>query len=361
MKKFNLLKNSALYLAMMMFVAVFFVGCNNDEDDEDSDEFGDWVERSVFDGVARGNAASFTIGTMGYVVGGYNGETDTYFNDAWGYNSDANFWFQVDANPGVERSGAVAFSIGDKGYYGFGRDSDGTLYSDFWEFDPSADAGSQWTELTAVETTVGTETVVQTVDLEEQFGLTSRSRAIGFSIGEFGYVGTGSDGSDQKDFWRFDPSDNSWTLINGYGGDKRRNAAVFVINDVAYIGSGESNGAFLEDFYSFDGTTWTELSDIDDDPDDDDDVSVLITNSVGFTINGKGYLATGDRGTISSAVFEYTPSTDSWEQLGNFEGTSREGASSFSFGDSGFVFGGFLSSSSYFDDMFELFPDTIQD
>jgi len=354
MEKFNLLKNKSLSVLMMVMVA-FFVSCGDDDEEEDTDEYGDWVERSVFDGNARGNAVSFTIDNKGYLVGGYDGSD--YYKDVWVYDSESDFWDDLapvdvlegtetvtkdDYFPGGERSGAVAFSIGGKGYVGLGLDGDGNLYNDFYEFDPNAEVGAKWNQIA-------------------DFPGTARSRAIGFALKGIGYVGTGNDGSDQKDFWEYDPTTDTWSEENGYGGNKRRNATVFVIEDVAYIGSGENNGSYLEDFYSFDGDTWTKLADIDDDADDDDDISVLVTNSVGFTIDGKGYFATGESGTVSSSVWEYTPSTDTWEQLASFEGSSREGASSFSFDNGGYVFGGYSSSSDYFDDMYQLYPGTIQE
>jgi len=41
-----------------------------------------------------------------------------------------------------------------------------------------------------------------------------RSNAVGFSIGDKGYVGTGYDGSKRlKDFWEYDPVKNTWKQI----------------------------------------------------------------------------------------------------------------------------------------------------
>lgn len=350
-----------MYLMLLMCVSVF-VSCNND-DDEDEDEYGNWTEGSVLEGDVRGNAADFVIGDKGYIVAGYNGESDDYYADAWVFDSANNSWDDVDDFPGEARSGAVGFAINGKGYVGSGLNSTGDYLNDFYQFDPSAASGSQWTQIASL-VEPGAEYVMDsetgTLVLVDEDDNKARARAIGFSLGNFGYVGTGNDGSDQKDFYKYDPTTNTWSEVNGYPGDKRRNGAVFIINDVAYIGTGENNGSFLEDFYSFDGTTWTELSDLDEDEDDGDDVNVLLTNSVGFSIDGKGYFATGDLGAVTSSVFEYDPSDDTWTQLADFEGSSREGASSFTFSDSAYVLLGY-SSSLYFDDMFTLNPEELQD
>ncbi len=93
------------------------------------------------------------------------------------------------------REGAVGFSIGTKGYLGTGV----TPYTydgnkDFWEYDPSTNT---WTQ-------------------KADFGGTARFYAVGFSIGGKGYIGTGSSGSRSnsvatKDFWEYDPVENTWT------------------------------------------------------------------------------------------------------------------------------------------------------
>ena len=61
-----------------------------------------------------------------------------------------------------------------------------------------------------------------------------------------------------KDFYQFDPSAASgsqWTIINGFGGQKRQGGMVFVIDDIAYICGGENNNADVYDFWCFDPFT----------------------------------------------------------------------------------------------------------
>src|SRR5258705_11976593 len=60
-------------------------------------------------------------------------------------------------------------------------------------------------------------------------GPTARFGAVSFSIGNKGYVGTGSDGEDRKDFWEFDPIANTWTQKADFGGDARSYAVGFSI------------------------------------------------------------------------------------------------------------------------------------
>ena len=55
--------------------------CSSDDDDDE--DFGNWVDRSIFDGTPRSNAAFFTIGNLGYVGTGYDG--DDRLGDFWVY------------------------------------------------------------------------------------------------------------------------------------------------------------------------------------------------------------------------------------------------------------------------------------
>ncbi|MDX6746912.1 galactose oxidase [Polaribacter sp. PL03] len=331
MRKTNLIqKSSAFFLATLM--ALFFISCSSNE--EDDYDYGNWVESSTFDGNSRANSVSFTIGTKGYLVTGYDG--DDYLADTWEYNSDSDFWVQRASFPGIARSGAVGFTINGKGYLGTGFDGDNEL-KDFWEYNPTTDT---WTQ-------------------KADFGGTARYGAIGFSIGNDGYIGTGYDGSEQKDFWKYNVAADTWEQSVGFGGEKRQNASVFTINNVAYIGLGIHNGAYEEDFYSYDGNNWTRLTDLDDDDDDDDDFEILLSSGVGFSLNGKGYITTGISGAITTESWSYDPTTDTWEELPAFEGSARQNASAFTFADKAFVLMG-RSGSYYFDDVWEFRPDELE-
>ncbi|MDY0781433.1 Kelch repeat-containing protein [Tenacibaculum sp. IB213877] len=324
----NRIKKSGFLL--LILTTSFFFSCSGDEE---SDEYGNWVESSTFDGNSRGNAVTFTIGNKGYLITGYNG--DDYLADTWEYNLEGDYWVQKATFPGVARSGAVGFAINGKGYIGTGYDGNDKL-KDFWEYNPETD---EWTQKT-------------------DFAGTARYGAIGFSINGVGYIGTGYDGSEQKDFWKYDPSNNTWEQIFGFSGEKRQNGAVFVIDEIAYLGTGIHNGSNELDFYSFDGNQWTKLQDLEDYNDDDDDL--YLSSGVGFSINGKGYFATGISGSLTSKCWVYEPLTDTWDEVPDFEGTPRQDASAFTFENTAFVLMG-RSSSYYFDDVWEFKPDELED
>ena len=178
------------------------------------------------------------------------------------------------------------------------------------------------------------------------------------------------------DFYRFNPSaaeGSQWESVTGYGGEKRYFGTAFVIDDVAYICCGRNNGADLVDFWKFDGSNWTQLRDIantDSDNDYDDDYAITRSEAVSFAIGGRGFVATGTRGSsLSSNYWMYNPDQDLWygdsdddftpiTDVHNYPSgaSSRKGAVSFSNGERGFVLTG-VSGSSYFDDVYELLPD----
>lgn len=105
-----------------------------------------------------------------------------------------------------------------------------------------------------------------------------REGGFGFSIGNYGYIG-GGNGS--LDFWRYDPSTNSWTQ--------------------------ESN------------------------------VPVSIFLGTGFSLLGKGYALLG--ASYSTTLYQYDPGLNTWVPKAPFPGIARYGPASFGIGNFGYVGG----------------------
>ena len=66
---------------------------------------GKWHRVSDFDGLARSEATSFTIGNKGYLTGGYDARK--HLNDLWEYDMEQDSWTQKATFPGPPRSAAV--------------------------------------------------------------------------------------------------------------------------------------------------------------------------------------------------------------------------------------------------------------
>ena len=185
---------------------------------------GVWYRRSDFDGVARTDAAGFTIGNIGYLCTGYRGSTKDRLKDCWAYDIEANSWTQCMSMPdeAPARNAATGFAVGTKGYIATGYDATKKDYlNDCWQYDP---ATNSWKEMASIpDGTDGTNI----------YG--KRYYALSFGIGQYGYLGTGYNDNYQKDFWKFDPSagdKGEWTPVSGFGGQKRMGGMAFVIDDI---------------------------------------------------------------------------------------------------------------------------------
>ena len=96
---------------------------------------------------------------------------------------------------------------------------------DFWEYDPAANT---WTQ-------------------KADFGGGTRSQAVGFSIGNKGYIGTGKeDWAYKRDFWEYDPATDTWTQKADFGGTARCDAVGFSIGNKGYLGTGFDNRQAVE-------------------------------------------------------------------------------------------------------------------
>jgi len=243
-----------------------------------------WTRKADFAGTAQSLAVGFSIGNKGYIVTGWGG-SGVYTKEFWEYDPQANTWTRKADFGGDARGSAVGFSIGSKGYIGMGGYGTPTMpvhLKDLWEYDPVADT---WTR-------------------KADFGGTTRTAAVGFSIGNKGYIGTGVLGVLRisilyKDFWEYDPAADAWTQKADFGGAARYSAVGFSVGGKGYIGTG--TGVFygyLKDFWEYDPSTnaWTQRADFG---------GTARDGAVGFSVGGKGYIGTGHDGS--------SPGKDFWE------------------------------------------------
>ncbi len=168
---------------------------------------------------------------------------------------------------------------------------------------------------------------------ESDFKGMGRSEAVGFTINNFAYVGTGWDGGDQRfrDFWKCDTS-GSWEQVAALPQGAERSSAVgFSVNGFGFCGTGYDGIKYLNDFYKFDpaANVWT--------------ISTAIflgtprAEAVAFAIGNLGYVGTGFDGTNAMADFYcYDPSGDSWTTI-DFPGNKRYGAASFEYNNQGYI------------------------
>jgi N-acetylneuraminic acid mutarotase len=303
-----------------------------------ADLIGNWVRVSPFGGYARSEAITFTMGNVAYV--GLGSSATDRFASCYRYDLTNDYWTVIDTFPGAPRTAAVAFAIGTKGYVCTGFDGVNYL-NDTWQYDSTS---NQWHQM-----------------LGATFPGTPRYDAFSFAINNIGYVGGGYDGNYLNDFYAFNPADSSWTQKPSLRGDKRSAAQTFVLNNMGYVCSGNNNGSALNDLVAYDPSsdTWTpkrKLTNVSDSSFDDNYTSIIRYNGVGFVMNNKAYITTGENGSLNAHTWEYDYTTDLWTEKTAFSGTARTGAVAFTVNNRGFVLTG-RSGTSPFDNMYEWQPN----
>jgi N-acetylneuraminic acid mutarotase len=340
------MKNVLVYsLALVIASApILIIPACSKSSDSTSDLVGNWAISDYFDGPARSEAVSFTINDTVFVGTGFTNTNTVRFKDFWKYSIDKRYWTQIADFKGGERSAAIGFAVNGKGYVGTGYDLDAFYKKDMWQYSPDSNG---WAP-------------------RNDFGGSARADAVAFVVGGKAYVATGYDDSYLKDVWEYNAGADSWTQKAGILGAKRRMAQVFVINNKAYLVSGESNSSALNDIQVYDpaiGDTWTNLRKITNSSDetyDDEYTTIARYNGATFVIDGKGYLVTGEAGSLNSRTWEYDPASDTWDEKTAFSGTARTGAIGFTLKNRGYVVSG-RSGTAPFDNMYELQPGAEDD
>lgn len=174
------------------------------------------------------------------------------------------------------------------------------------------------------------------------FGGGKRERAVGFSIGNKGYVGTGQDTANlmRNDFWEYDPVGDTWTQKASLPGMARRDAISFSTPTKGYVGTGMDNAASylgnnLNDMWEYDpvGNTWTQKAFY------PGNFGTGIYYASSFSIGNRGYVVCGKEGNsnYSDEMWEYNTITNVWVKRANFPGGIRYGMSAFAIGNKGYV------------------------
>ncbi|MES2591131.1 MAG: hypothetical protein V4608_04545 [Bacteroidota bacterium] len=253
-----------------------------------------WTQKSVFPGLPRIAGVGFSIGSKGYVGTGQasNGVgPESIYKDFWEYDPVLNQWSRKEDFIGLNRQYAFGFSIGNKGYIGGGNTSLLGNVKDFYEYDP---ANGQWVKK----------------DSFPEF----RNGAASFAIGNKAYVGTGGIGSLYfSDFYEFDPNDASkgfdtnnnplgkWSQKAQFPGSVRGFGVGFSLGNYGYMGLGAKTGGtdvYYNDFWKYTPDSgpghWDSLPPLDR----------ARGFGVGFSIANKGYIGIGNKGIAPTDQFK---------------------------------------------------------
>ena len=296
-----------------------------------------WTKKANFPGVGRCYAAGFSIGNRGYVGGG---DTSNNFNtglplknDFWQYNPDSNKWSQKANIPGYPRFGGVYFSIGNKGFFGGGNGG-----NDFWEYDPAQNTWTRkadipgYVRLYPAAFAIGGkgyvgmgfiwgagslivlhdfweyDTIYNSWTQKSNFAGVPKCYAVGFAIGNKGFIGTGLDSNNSyyNDFWEYNPAKDSWTQKASIGLNGRSGAIGFSMANEGYIGFGYINQTGVEnDMWAYDTTNnkWTQKS--------YSDPAYVVSSPVAFRIRNTAYVGSGEdyNGNFYNDFYKYSNHT----------------------------------------------------
>lgn len=196
-----------------------------------------WVQIADFGGTARYGAVAFSIETKGYVCTGDDGN---FLKDVWQYDPATNQWTQKVSLGGAKRRNAIAFVINNKGYVCTGVNN-GVYEDDLWEYDPSTDL---WTGKRSI---VNSSSESYDDDYSDIIGINK----VAFSLHGKGYVGTGGNGTVGSKVWEYDPSTDAWQQKSSLEGAERMEAVGFSIGNYGFITTGRSGSYYFDDLWGF--------------------------------------------------------------------------------------------------------------
>jgi len=215
-------------------------GTNNLKDFYEYDPVADaWTPIPDFPGTARFEATAFSIGNLGYVVSGFDGN---YLKDMYAYDQTQGSWSQKASYSGDKLINAFAFSIDGLGYVGGGLNN-GVLNQQFWAYDPINDIWNEKNDLQddAVDT-----------DPNDSGYTIARQQGVTFVINGKGYVLLGARASLDAGVWEYNPSTDNWTQKTSFEGSVREAAVGFSLGNYGYVTTGRSSTYRFDDLWQFD-------------------------------------------------------------------------------------------------------------
>ncbi len=316
-----------------------------------------WIQRANFPANPRWNVCAFSIGGKGYFGEGYSGpiyndlfeytpgivvNTGSISGSPFCYNDPItiNYTVSTTLSPGniftAQLSNPSGSFVTPVNLASVVSNTSGVIHATIpYSAPPSSSykirvIASDPSVLTNTsDITIGSTIITNEWIQKINFAGTARRNAVAFSIGSKGYLGTGNDGAYRKDFWEYDPTNDSWTQKADFGGVARAEACGFSIDNRGYIGTGY-NGTYFNDFWEYNPVTnsWTQKANL---------TASGRRRAVGISIGSKGYIGTGENGTDKSDFWEYNPATNLWTQKASYLGGTVADAVGFSIGSKGYI------------------------
>lgn len=187
-----------------------------------------WTKKKDFPGVSRKYSVGFSIGDKGYFGLG-NRYPNTYYQDLWEYDPQADKWTQKADFPGLKRFNASSFVLNNEAYVGLGtfyQANEEVQLKDFYRYNPSREA---WTKIT-------------------DFPGSPRHFAASFVKDGQAIVGAGNIKREDfnlpyyesiitNDFWAFNPENEQWNEVHNFP-YKTGRAVGLTIENAGYVSEG---------------------------------------------------------------------------------------------------------------------------
>ena len=275
-----------------------------------------WTKLKSLGNGKRYEATSFSINGKGYVTCGLD-TNDNCYNDLWEYDPVFNYWTQKANLPASYRRASFGFELNGKGYVGGGIDdaisSIGTIFNQFWMYDPSLNA---WSSKANVPF--------------------SAFRSAGISCNGKGYViGGADDWTLYSNVYEYNPLTDSWTAKANFPGNPnssggREAGTGTSVNNKIYFGLGKDDSYFQNDWWEFNPATniWTRKTDF--------PVSGR-TGAWSFAINNKPVVGMGSDGSFTDDTWWFDVNANTWNYTCTFNGDGRRSAIAFSINNIGYM------------------------
>jgi len=248
---------------------------------------------------------------------------------------------KVSPMPGTGRASAVAFVIDNKAYVALGRSAVWSRsLNDCWQYDPT---DSSWTKMADFPGIARVKATAAVVNGKAYVGL-------GFNIS----LGVYNFDACLKDFWMYDPANNSWTKMADFPSNFTDACGSFVLNNEIYATSGMNGAGFGNEVWKYvpaDGQagTWVKLKNF---------AGRARAGGIAVTNGMHSYFGTGYLTANENDWWEFFPASDSWIQRKSMPDNGRENAVSLTINDRIFIstgrhFGGNLTGGEVRSDMLE--------
>lgn len=210
-------------------------------------------------------------------------------NRMWKYSQTKDLWTEAASLPDVERSNAFVLSIGGKAYFGGGKGPfEDSFPNLFWKYDPEFD---NWTKIDTLPHR----------DPNVDYHTKEYKGTAFFTIGNKGYVTTGGNHPVEDHLYNslmcYTPENNEWEYKAEFPGEKRAYATGFSIENKGYVAFGlkgstsSTDISLLSDIWEYDseGDMWSKV-DYTFIPVNPMDTVIETAYASAFVLNGKAYL-----------------------------------------------------------------------